>query len=280
MKLTSDQLAAMIPNNPEVDEWVPVLNAGFEKFEINTPKRIAGFISQCAHESNEFRNLEENLNYSADRLLTVYPRYFGEGKRNAAEYARQPEKIANYVYMDKYRSKGGALGNTQEGDGWRFRGKGMKQVTGRSNFTRFGDAFGMTAEEAADWAETKEGALASALWFWGANNLNAIADTGDVAALTKKINGGDIGLQDRRRRFEVAMQAMTGELPPRSVVTETLKVGSKGDAVKRLQRKLGLAADGVFGNDTKKAVMAWQSAHSLVPDGVVGPATLEKLMTT
>jgi len=278
MKITVEQLAAMIPSNKEVEAWCEELNKAFPKYKIETPQRIAGFISQCAHESRDFTALEENLNYSEKALNAVFGRYFGPGKRNAAEYARNPEKIANYVYMDEFRSKGGALGNTQPGDGWRFRGKGMKQVTGRGNFTRFGAAFGMSAEEAADWAETKEGALASALWFWDANNLNAIADTGDVKALTKKINGGDIGLDDRQRRYSVAMQALTGDIPPRAKATETLRRGSTGDGVKQIQRKLGLAADGDFGPGTEAAVKKWQAANGLTADGIVGPSTIAKML--
>jgi len=277
MKLTVDQLAAMIPTNKEVESWCEELNNALPKYEITTPLRVAAFISQCAHESRDFTALEENLNYSENALNSVFGRYFGPGKRNAAEYARNPEKIANYVYMDEFRSKSGALGNTQPGDGWRFRGRGLKQLTGRNNYSRFAKDYDMTAEQAVEWLETKEGALASALWFWNTNNLNPVADTGDVAALTKRINGGDIGLADRRLRFSTAMQALTGELPPRAPVTETLRRGSKGDLVKRLQRKLGVAADGDFGPGTEAAVKAWQTANGLAADGIVGPQTLAKL---
>lgn len=278
MNLTVDQLAAMIPTNKEVEDWCEELNKALPKYDINNARRIAGFISQCAHESRDFTATEENLNYSEKALNSVFGRYFGPGKRNAAEYARNPEKIANYVYMDEFRSKGGALGNTQPGDGWRFRGGGLKQLTGRANYTGFAKDYGMTAEEAADWVRTKEGALASALWFWSKNNLNAIADTGDVVALTKKINGGDIGLADRQNRYNTAMQALTGDIPPRAPVTQTLRRGSKGDGVKQIQRKLGLAADGDFGPGTEAAVKKWQAANGLAADGVVGPATIAKML--
>lgn len=277
MKLTVEQLGAMIPSNNEVEAWCEELNKALPKYDIDTPKRIASFVSQCAHESRDFTALEENLNYSKGALERVFGRYFGEGKRNAAEYARNPKKIANYVYQDEYRSKRGALGNTEEGDGWRFRGRGLKQLTGRNNYSRFASDYGMSAEEAAMWLETKEGALASALWFWSTNSLNEIADTGSVEAATKRINGGDIGLADRKRRYATAMQALTGEIPPRAPVTKTLRVGSHGDAVKQMQRKLGIAADGVFGAGTAKAVKAWQEANGLKPDGVVGPNSLKVL---
>jgi putative chitinase len=277
MKLTTDQLTAMIPTNKEVGEWCAELNKALPKYDIDTPKRIAGFVSQCAHESLDFTATEENLNYSQGALERVFGRYFGAGKRNAAEYARNPEKIANYVYMDEYRSKRGALGNTQAGDGWRFRGGGLKQLTGRNNYEGFAKDYSMTAEEAADWVRTKEGALASALWFWSKNNLNAIADTGDVVALTKRINGGDIGLADRQARYNIAMQALTGDIPARAPVTQTLRIGSRGDAVKQMQRKLGIAADGAFGPNTAEAVKSWQAAHGLTADGILGPKSLAKM---
>jgi putative chitinase len=282
MNITEEQLAAMLPTNREIAEWCKELNKAFPKHEINNARRIAGFISQCAHESRDFTAMEENLNYSKEALERVFPRYFGAGKQNAADYARNPEKIANYVYMDANRSAAGALGNVQPGDGWRFRGRGLKQLTGRNNYSRFAQAYGMTAEQASDWIETKEGALASALWFWTTNKLNPIADTGEVAVLTKRINGGDIGLADRQSRYNVAMQALTGDIPTRAPIsaatTATLRRGSKGDAVKQMQRKLGIPADGDFGPGTEAAVRKWQAANGLTADGIVGPKTLAALM--
>jgi putative chitinase len=280
--LTEAQLAAMIPTNKEVAAWCEELNKALPKYDITTPERIAGFISQCAHESMDFNAMSENLNYREETLNKVFPRYFGPGKRNAAEYARNPEKIANYVYMDEFRTS--KLGNTQPGDGWRFRGRGLKQLTGRDNYTRFAKDYDMTAEEAAVWVETKEGALASALWFWNTNNLNPIADTGSVPALTKKINGGDIGLADRQARYEKAMAVLTGKIPLRAANSEAaptggaLRRGSKGEEVKRMQAKLGLSADGDFGPGTEAALKKWQAANGLTADGVAGPKTLAKLL--
>jgi putative chitinase len=278
--ITVDQLRAMIPTNKEVEAWCEELNKALPKYDITTDQRIAGFISQCAHESMDFNAMSENLNYREETLNKVFPRYFGPGKRNAAEYARNPEKIANYVYMDEFRTS--KLGNVHPGDGWRFRGRGLKQLTGRDNYTRFAKDYDLTAEEAAVWVETKEGALASALWFWNTNKLNPIADTGNVAALTKKINGGDIGLADRQARYAKAMAALGGKIdtsaPVTSAVSETLRRGSKGEAVKRMQAKLGLTADGDFGPGTEAALKKWQAANGLTADGVVGPKTLAKLL--
>lgn len=282
--LTVDQLRAMIPTNKEVEEWCAALNEMLPKYGITTDKRIAGFVSQCAHESSDFRVLQENLNYKEATLLKVFPRYFGPGKENAAEYAGKPEKIANYVYMDKNRSKGGALGNVKDGDGWLFSGKGLKQVTGRANTTAFGKTVGMTAEEAAAYLLTKKGALESALWFWGSRNLNDVADTGDVTRLTKIINGGDIGLADRQARYAKAMAALGGKIEAvinsqiTDAVTQVLRKGSKGDAVKKMQVALGIGADGDFGPGTEAALKKWQSANGLAADGVAGPKTLSKLL--
>lgn len=284
--LTVDQLRAMIPTNTEVEEWCEELNKALPKYGITTPQRIAGFVSQCSHESQDFRALSENLSYRQETLLKVFPRYFGPGKRNAAEYARNPEKIANYVYMDEFRTS--KLGNTQPGDGWRFRGRGLKQLTGRDNYTRFAKDYNMTAEQAAEWLETKEGALASALWFWNTNKLNAIADTADVAALTKKINGGNIGLPDRQARYTKAMAALGGKVsapapapakaPAKAAPVETLRKGSKGEGVKKMQAALRITADGDFGPGTEAALKKWQARNGLIADGIAGPRTLAKLL--
>ena len=282
--ITEAQLAVMIPTNKEVGEWCAALNEMLPKYGITTDKRIAAFVSQCAHESMDFRVLEEALSYKTETLLKVFPRYFGPGKENPDEYARNPQKLANYVYMDKNRSKGGALGNVKENDGWAMRGKGLKQVTGRANHEAFGKTVGMTAEEAAEYLMTKRGALESALWFWGSRNLNEVADTGDQVRLTKIINGGDIGLADRQARYAKAMAALGGKIDAvapaaaPSASGGTLRRGSKGDEVKQMQAKLGLTADGDFGPGTEAALKKWQSANGLTADGVAGPKTLAKLL--
>jgi len=282
---TRDHLAAMIPGNPNVDAWYSALMEVLPKYGINTPRRVAHFISQCAHESNNFRSLEENLNYSADALARVFPRYFGAGKRDAAAYSRNPEKIANYVYMDEFRTA--KMGNVNPGDGWRFRGRGLKQLTGRDNYTRFGKFVGMTAEQAADYVATEKGAIESAAWFWDTNKLNTIADTDDVVLMTRRINGGNIGLEDRQQRYNRALPLLEGKTPtpvaapaaPAGVnMNETVRVGSKGETVKAVQAKLGLTADGAFGPGTERAVKAWQAANGLTADGIVGPKTLARLL--
>jgi len=286
---TRDHLAAMIPGNPKVDAWYAALIEILPKYGINTPRRVAHFVSQCAHESNNFRSLEENLNYSADALTRVFPRYFGAGKRDAAQYARNPEKIANYVYMDQFRTA--KMGNVNEGDGWRFRGRGLKQLTGRDNYTRFGKFVGMTAEQAAEYVATEKGVIESAWWFWDTNKLNTIADTDDVVLMTRRINGGNIGLEDRQQRYNRALPLLEGRTPTPAAapaaaaaptggidMTAVLRVGSRGETVRAVQAKLGLTADGAFGPGTERAVKAWQAANGLTADGVVGPKTLARLL--
>lgn len=288
-ELQKEHLAKLIPGNKDVDAWHEALVDVLPKYGINTQRRMAHFISQCAHESNNFRSLEENLNYSEKALNAVFGRYFGTGgtKRNAAEYARNPEKIANYVYMDEFRKY--KMGNVNEGDGWLFRGRGLKQLTGRENYTAFGKSVDMTAEEAAAYVATPKGAVESACWFWDSRNLNAIADTDDVIKMTKKINGGDIGLKDRQQRYTKAMHVFGSpvnvvegpELDDAEDIIDDIGVlrrGSRGDGVKIMQEALGIGADGIFGPGTERKLKEWQTANGLVADGIAGPNTLEKLL--
>lgn len=282
--ITLEQFQAMIPRNKEADAWFEAAKELFEAYDINTPNRIAGFMAQCAHESADFTRLEENLNYSEKALNGVFGRYFGKGKRDAAEYARNPEKIANYVYQDEFRSKRGAMGNVNDGDGWRFRGRGIKQLTGRNNYTAFGKTVGMSAEEAADYVATPKGAIESACWFWKTNKLEKWADKGDNVGLTKRINGGTIGLDDRNRRWEEALAILGGEVPaptaaPKATGVRTLRKGMKGDDVAKMQKAIGVGADGDFGFGTLTAVKKWQSSNGLTADGIVGPATQAKMFS-
>jgi len=285
-KLEKGHLEKLIPGNKNVDGWHAALVDVLPKYGIDTERRMAHFISQCAHESNNFRSLEENLNYSEKSLLAVFGRYFGDApKASAAEYARNPEKIANRVYFDKYRKY--KMGNTNEGDGWLFRGRGLKQLTGRENYTKFGASVNMTAEEAAEYVATPAGAVESACWFWDTKKLNNIADTDNVTKMTKVINGGNIGLADRQQRYAKAMEVFGN---PVSIVEDdgddnfdideigVLRKGSRGEGVKMMQEALGVGADGAFGPGTERALKAWQTANGLTADGIAGPATLGVLL--
>ena len=280
--ITLEQFSAMIPSNKEPELWYEVAVPMFEKYEINTNNRIAGFMAQCAHESLDFTRLVENLNYSEKALNSVFGRYFGKGKRDAKEYARDQEKIANYVYQDEFRSKRGALGNVNPGDGWLFRGRGIKQLTGRNNYTQFANTVDLSAEEAAEYVSTPTGAIESACWFWATNKLEKFADKGDNKGLTKKINGGTIGLADRNRRWDEALAILGGKVPaPKTKKTSTsvrtLRKGMQGDDVKKMQKAIGVAADGDFGFGTLVAVKKWQNSNGLVADGIVGPSTQAKM---
>ena len=184
------------------EEWVDALNATFERFDIMNPLRKAAFIGQCGHECGNFKILEENLNYKAASLRKVFPKYFPTDAL-AAQYANKPEMIANRVYANR-------MGNGDEasGDGWRYCGRGLIQLTGRSNYENFAASLEISAEEAAEYLATFEGAAQSACWFWESNNLNVEADAGDNKKMTKKINGGYIGLEDRIKHYEHALHVM------------------------------------------------------------------------
>jgi len=179
------------------DSVITQIPTVMEKFQINTPLRLAHFLAQCGHESGNFRAVQENLNYSADGLKRIFPKYF---PGNLAEsYARNPEKIASKVY-------GGRMGNGDETtkEGFKFRGRGYIQLTGKANYTAFAKSIGEDTVANPDLVATKY-PLASAAWFFSKNGLNAIADKGadsaTVTAVTKRVNGGTIGLADRIKHF-------------------------------------------------------------------------------
>ena len=156
--------------------------------------RLSHFLAQTSHESGGFRLIEENLNYSADGLNKIFPKYFIKAGRDAQAYHRQPEKIANVVYASRMGN-----GDTASGDGYKFRGRGLIQLTGRSNYTALSTDLGVNIEETVAYLTTPEGAVESAAWFWNKNGLNSLADKDDVVAVTKRINGGTIGLEDRQK---------------------------------------------------------------------------------
>ena len=166
-----------------------------------SPNRAAHLLGQAAHESGGFRLTEENLNYSESSLNRVFSRYFGEGKEDASQYERNPQKIANYVYMDKNRSKAGARGNVEENDGWLFRGRGFLQCTGRSNYRKFAAEMRLPDVMKDPDLVATDYAFESAYWFFDRNGLFKMADNGigtdNIKAITKKVNGGHHGLDDR-----------------------------------------------------------------------------------
>ena len=186
----------------EIADWVDALTETLRRNRIDTPRRIAAFLGQCAHESSGFKVMQENLNYRAERLCQVWPARF-PNLEVANDCARNPERLANRVYASR-------MGNGDEtsGDGWRFRGRGLIQLTGRSNYQRFANSLGCTIEEAAQRAETPRGAGESAAFFWSANSLNTLADTWSIDAMTRKINGGTAGAAERRHLCDPALAAI------------------------------------------------------------------------
>lgn len=269
---TEDMVRELLKGNNEAGEWFEIMEELLPYYEINTANRVAGFIAQCAHESNNFKILEENLNYSAKSLDAVFPKYFVRAGRNAQDYHRQPEKIANIVYANRMDN-----GDTESGDGWRFRGRGVIQLTGRHNYTKFGQTLGYSAEQVVKYLSTKKGSLESACWFWDTNGLNKLADKQDIVGMTKRINGGTIGLEDRKKHYAHALEVLGGHWTPAPVEHTTVRKGSKGATVEAVQRAMGVKADGDFGPGTEKAVMDWQRRNGLVADGIVGPATLRAM---
>jgi putative chitinase len=196
VELTLDQLKQVIPKNQYVGYWHHALAQLLPQYEINTPDRIAAFLAQCAHESGGFVFIKENLNYKWQSLRKVFPKYFPTDAL-AQQYEKQPQKIANRVYASRMGN-----GPEESGDGWRFCGRGLIQVTGRDNYSWFAASLQISPEEASEYMETFEGAAQSACWFWESNNLNQWADKRDILTLTKRINGGTIGLEDRKKHYE------------------------------------------------------------------------------
>jgi len=196
---TKDQLQAMIPKNSYVKNWFDALNSILPEYDINTPQRVAAFLAQCAHESGGFVFLKENLNYKAASLRKVFPKYFPDDAI-AAAYANKPEMIANRVYANRMGN-----GPEESGDGFRYCGRGLIQLTGKDNYTFFAASIDVPVEEASEYLQTFEGAVQSACFFWDQNNLNQWADKGDILTLTKRINGGTIGLEDRIKHYEHAL---------------------------------------------------------------------------
>jgi putative chitinase len=181
-----------------------VLGAPLRKANIIAPRCVAAFLGQCAHESGGFRAIEEDLSYSAARLCQVWPSRFPT--QEAAEAcALQPEALANRVYANR-------LGNGDEasGDGWRFRGRGLIQITGRAAYESFAKTMGMTLDQAVEHATTLAGAADSAAWFWTENDLNALAACWSIDLLTRKINGGLEGAAERNRLCEAALYVLGG----------------------------------------------------------------------
>ncbi len=198
-------LRAVAPrlSDQECSAWVAALAEPMRKAGITSARCVAAFLGQCAVESAGFQSLEEDLNYSAARLCQVWPNRFASIEA-AGACALRPEVLANQVYANRMGN-----GEAASGDGWRFRGRGLIQITGRSAYRRFAQATAKTLDEAVEHAATQTGAADSAVWFWTANQLNTLAGTWSVDLLTRKINGGLAGAAERSRLCEAALHALT-----------------------------------------------------------------------
>jgi putative chitinase len=197
-----EHLAKIIPGNPYIDYWFNALEMILPDYDIDTIPRVAAFLAQTAHESGNYRFLKENLNYRATSLRKVFPKYFPTDAL-ATKYAHNQAAIANRVY-------GGRMGNGPEasGDGFRYCGRGLIQLTGKSNYIKFAESIETPVEEIPEYLSTFEGAIQSACWYWEENNLNRWADQGDILTLTRRINGGTIGLEDRKKHYAHALKVL------------------------------------------------------------------------
>jgi len=202
-EFTQEKLEQLIPNCAYgVEYWYPELFELLPIFGINTPARVAAFIAQTAHESAGYSALKENLNYKAETLMRLWSKRFPTIEI-ANQYARNPEKIANFVYANRMGN-----GPVESGDGYRYCGRGLLQLTGFDNYKAFSDYAGIDVEDSPEYIETPRGAVHSACWFWYVNDCNTYADATDMEGLTKRINGGVIGLDDRINHYSHAIHVL------------------------------------------------------------------------
>ena len=203
--ITSDILSQCLPEATadNVEKYAVALDMTCHEFDINTPERIAAFIAQVGHESGNLRYAKENLNYSAEGLVKTFPKYFKD--IDTTQYARNPEAIAGRVYANRMGN-----GDEESGDGWKYRGRGLIQLTGHDNYLNCGKGLDVDLINEPEYLETPDGAARSAGWFWNSRNLNALADAGDIKTMTKKINGGFIGLEDRIKHYNHALEVLNG----------------------------------------------------------------------
>jgi putative chitinase len=199
---TIDKFKACVGNPPFAEHWFEALCQVLPDYDINTVPRVAAFLAQTAHESGGYRAIKENLNYKAESLCKVWPHYFPT-MDIANQYAHNPEKIANRAYANRMGN-----GPEESGDGYKFCGRGLIQLTGKDNYSRYAQATEQSLDDASEHLTTFEGCVQSGAWFWEANNLNDLADKGDILTMTKRINGGTLGLEDRQKHYNQALQVL------------------------------------------------------------------------
>ena len=205
--ITLELLQKVCPKTKKevLESYVTPLNKVTKAYGIlDNHKRLAAFLAQVAHESGGFNFTKENLNYGAKALQTVFKKYYPTEK-DALAHERKPEQIANKVYASRMGN-----GDEKSGDGWSYRGRGLIQLTGKENYTKFAESIKKPLTETITYIETAEGAVESAAWFWSKNKLNELCDKDDFITLTKRINGGTNGLEDRKHHYEIALKVLKG----------------------------------------------------------------------
>lgn len=284
--LTLQQFTQIFGTVKEAQAIVNALNEQMPRYNINTYDRVCAFLAQLGHESGYFVHRVENLNYSANGLRKIFVRHFPTDAI-AQQYARQPIRIASRVYANR-------MGNGDEAsqDGWKFRGRGYIQLTGRNNYTACGRYLGRDLVADPDYLMSIEGAVVSAGWFWEVNKLNAFADARDMKTLTRRVNGGFNGLAHRMELYTAAQQILPVNMsaapalipvivpstgPTTQQTRRVLRQGARGQDVAEMQRVLGINADGVFGPATDRALREWQRANNLTADGIAGPRTFRAM---
>ena len=197
---TANHVHQLLQGNSHAQNWYDALCNELPKYQITTPARVAMFIAQTGHESANYTALTENLNYKPQALMAIWKKRFPT-MDIANAYAHNPEKIANRAYCDRMGN-----GSEESGDGWKFHGRGLIQLTGRGLYEAFAREIGKDLDECVDYCETPDGAVESACFFWEHHGLNAISDAGDIVKATKVINGGTLGIEDRTARYNHAIQ--------------------------------------------------------------------------
>jgi putative chitinase len=200
--ITVDQIKHIAPLNKNPTQWCDTFNNHIEKYDINTPLRVAALLAQCAYESGDFINLYEDLNYRPETLMHLWPSQFPT-LMVADEYKMQPQKIANYVYANRMGN-----GNESSGDGWKYRGRGLIQLTGKSLYTNFANYLKVSVEDCLNYIMYPDGAVESACWFWKTKSINTFADKKDINGMTKAINGGLNGLANRKIKYQLALDVI------------------------------------------------------------------------
>ena len=243
MVLSITTFVRCFPTAKDEELWCEKLNKFLPRYGIDSKARLTHFLTQCGYESSGFTKFEENLYYTTKKsLIKTFSRYIN--KDNAHKYVKNPKKLANYVYSDAVRKS--PLGNTSPNDGWTYRGRGIIQLTGKFNYNKFAKDSRLHEKGIPNYLSSKQGAVHSACWYWNTNGLNELADKNDFLKITKKVVGSTKNQYNREKLFDSISKIIYGEY-------KAIEYGDRGLLVKKIQEKLGIKADGIFGDQTKNA---------------------------